>query len=232
MSTFPISGRNCVENQSPWVESPSDEVMVKIFSYLSPEDLAACSQTCSNWRRISQDPRFYQTFAARFHYFHRKEGAEYFQGMESRERFLAIYKSVRGYDVEEIERLLPPSSEFENGLDVQYVKSFHSFNYWENRRALQAYLDLGGAQKENSCSRLILLASYFGDTEMFERISIDRYSLFAGAVYAVLGNQLEVLKKVKKLGVDLSEKILFTITWVDYLMGLAKSEEMRALLQS
>lgn len=217
-----------------WVEIAPDEILFRIYSELSPEDLAACGQTCRRWRNLSQDNMIYQSLAARFHYFDRKDGEAYFQGEKARERFLAIYRNVRGYNLEEVGKSLPPHYDFEDPLDNEDREIFPDFDYWSCRNAIYAYLHLGGAENElGICSRPFLLACYFGDLEMLETISTTKtfeaksFTILAGAAYAVMGDHSDVVKKIKKMGADLNKTAIFNIPWSEYLLGYAKSDRMR-----
>lgn len=214
-----------------WIEIAPDEILFRVYSELSPEDLAACGQTCRRWRNLSQDNMIYQSLAARFHYFDRKDGELYFQGEKARERFLAIYRNVRGYNLEEIKKLFPPNQDFEASLGNEDRMIFPYFDYASSRNAFYASLHLGGS--ENDCSRTFLLACYFGDLEMLEAIcatknfEADSITSLAGATYAVLGDRPEVVKKIKEMGADLNDTAIFNIPWSEYFLGYARSDRMR-----
>lgn len=233
----PIGQKSPVCDQISWVSDASDEIVIAIFSYLNPEELSICGQTCQRWLRLSRDKVFYQTFAERFNYFDRNEGRAYFSGEEARERFLSIYKKVRGHALETSAADLPPYQDFDDPLKNQEPAIFPGYAYEANRSALYAYLHLGGAEKEKDLTcRPFFLACYFGDLEMLETIrstkhvELKSYTLLTGAVYGVLGDQPEVVKKVKQLGANLSEPAIFNVSWSEYLMGYAKTDSMRTAI--
>jgi len=224
--------------QSKWAKELPPAVQVDVFSRLDPESLSACEQVCDCWWRVAHDWQVYKVLAARFSYFDRKGGVAFFRGA-IRVRFLAIYKQVRGYDVEKIEKSLPPFHAFGEPLDNVPRDHFPDFDYKASRQAIFAYLHLGGAKNETGfVNRPFFLACYFGDKAMIETIrntkGLDLKSvvLLNGAVFAVIGNQPEIVKQVKQLGANLGTKAIFQLPWSEYLLGYANTEEMREAINS
>ena len=228
MSLFAISeGNRSRVEQNFGVSQFPDEVLVKFFELMEPEELVRCAGVCLHWHAVSSDARFYVQFAQQLRFFCRKEGAAYFKADpqssfvqsyltmrtlprgvgESRFKAIRRYQSAEGKSALQTiwDSLLPTVEDFQKEERPTILRDFP---YHINLSMLTACVGAGALEIENPVeNRFYSLACFNGDVETVKRVLGEIHLkvtpdekdglLRCGILLAVEGRQPHMIRHLK-----------------------------------
>ncbi len=215
---WPVQSRSNIQ-QEMWVSRIAPHALDHIFSYLDPVALSRSACTCAFWRGRAEQECFYRAFS---------DLVPYYKGrIENLKDFCVSRRFAPHCRLP----ILPPQEQFENPFESE-DRLFPGFQY--DPVKMQAYIYLGGERKD----LVFLLACYFGDSETAKiAFSVHASSqqnvtnLMHAALFAVLGDQVEVFCYLKTLNLNLEQKLeLAGVTLRMLLNRFAKSDAMKEAL--